>query len=113
MNNGLILIITFTIPVVILLLFYVLIKNRKKRHLVSLDLDWSKFEKAIEYKDINGVNKYGTELIWNENLTDAMLKKMIDYVEELAVDNLELKNLQNLIFNKNLHWNRNYRITRY
>ena len=113
MNNRLILLITFIIPLILLLLFYLLIKNRKKRHLVSLDLDWSKFKKAIEDKDINGVNKHGTELIWNEHLTDAMLKKMTIYVEELAVDNLEVKNLQNLIFNKKLHWDRNYRVTSY
>ncbi len=107
------LIMAFIIPVIILLLFYVLIKNRKKRHLVSLNLDWNKFEKAIARKDLNGINKHGTELIWNEHLTDAMLKKMTIYVEELAVDNLEVKNSQNLIFNKKLHWDRNYRVTSY
>jgi hypothetical protein len=100
MSNGLILFLVFTTSIVILILYFFLIKNRKKRHLVSLEYDWDNFEKAIAQKDIIGINKYGTELIWNENLTDSILKEMNSYVENLDVENSELENLKNLILNK-------------
>ena len=106
MNNGFLLIITFSIPLVLLMLFFFLIKKRKKRHLYSLDVDLNNFNKAIEHKDINGINKYGTELIWNENLTDTILKNMSEDIDELISTHSELKHLKNLIYNKRLHWNK-------
>lgn len=108
MNNGLILLLTFTIPIVIVILFCFLTRNRKKRHLVSLDSDWRNFKKAIEHKDINGINKYGTEVIWNENLTNDMLIEMNDYLDKVVLDNSELENLKNIIFNKKLNLSRGY-----
>ena len=108
MDNGLILIITFSTPLLILVIYFIWLSKRKKRHLQTLKSDWNKFEKAINNKHINGIIKYGTELIWNENLTDSQLKIMKESVDELVEKNSELDGLKNLIYNKWLHWNRDY-----
>ncbi|WP_188463948.1 hypothetical protein [Bizionia arctica] len=108
MNNELILIITVSFPVLLLIVFYFWLSKRKKRHAVTLKSDWIKFEKAITQKHINGIIKYGTELILNENLTDSQLKIMKESVGELVGEHSQLENLNNLIYNKFLHWNRDY-----
>lgn len=108
MDNGSILIIAFSTPLLILVAYFIWLTKRKKRHAEKLKSDWIKFEKAINHKDTNGIIKFGTELIWNENLTDSHLKKMKDYVNEIAEDNGKLEDLKNLIYNKWLHWNRDY-----
>ncbi|MFD2917145.1 MULTISPECIES: hypothetical protein [Flavobacteriaceae] len=108
MNNGIILIIAFSFPLLLLIVYYFWLSKRKKRHAESLKSDWVKFEKAISQKHINGIIKYGTELIWNENLTDSQLKKMKESVGELVIEHSELENLRILIYNKFLHWNRDY-----
>jgi hypothetical protein len=108
MDIGLILIITFSTPLLILVVYYIWLYKRKKRHEEILNSDWNKFEKAIIHNHINGIIKYGTDLIWNEKLTDSQLKKMKESVDELVKKNSELEGLQNLIYNKWLHWNRDY-----
>lgn len=108
MYNGLILLITFSVPILLLVVYYFWLSKRKKRHAKTLKSDWIKFEKAINHKHINGIIKYGTELIWNENLTDSKLKKMREYFDELELEDSKLENLKNLTHNKWLHWNRDY-----
>lgn len=108
MDNGLILLITFSLPIAIVIIFYYLVSKRKKIHAKTLKSDWIKFEKAIRHKHINGIVKYGTELIWNEKLTDSKLEQMSKYIDNLEAKNAELENLKNLIYNKKLDWNKDY-----
>lgn len=108
MNNGLMLLITFSLPVLILIAFYILMSRRKKRHSETLKSDWVNFEKAISHKHINRIIKYGTKLIWNENLTDSKLEKMSKCINQMVDENSELEDLKNLIYNKKIHWNRDY-----
>nr|WP_321237635.1 hypothetical protein [uncultured Psychroserpens sp.] len=106
MDNGIILIITFSIPLLLLLIYFIWLSKRKKRHAETLISDWNKFEKALSHEHINGIIKYGTELVWNENLTDSQMKKMKESVYDLAEEHTELENLKNLIYNKWLDWDK-------
>ncbi|WP_298903492.1 hypothetical protein [uncultured Psychroserpens sp.] len=108
MDNGLLLIITFSILLLALIVYFIWLSKRKKRHVETLKSDWNKFEKALNNEHISGIIKYGTELIWNENLTDSQMKKMKESVYPLAEKHAELENLKNLIYNKWLDWNRDY-----
>ena len=107
MDSGLILIITLSIPFLILIGFYTWLSKRKKIHTETLKSDWIKFEKAINRKHISSIIKYGTDLIYNENLTDYQLKKMKNEVDLLLKKYSQLETLNNLIYNKRLHWNSN------
>ncbi|WP_425077849.1 hypothetical protein [Psychroserpens sp. S379A] len=106
MDNGLILIITFSTPLLVLIIYFILLSKQKKRHSESLRTDWNKFEEALNNNHINGIIKYGTELVWNENLTDSQMKKMKETVYPLAEEHSELENLKNLIYNKWLDWDK-------
>ena len=106
MDNGLLLSITFSIPLILLFVYFIWLSKRKKRHAEALKSDWNKFEKALNHKDINGIIKYGTELVWNENLTDSQMKKMKESVYPLAEKHSELEKLENLIYNKWLEWDK-------
>ncbi len=111
MDNGFLLIITFLTPLIILTTYYIWLSKRKKKHAETLKSDWNKFEKALNHNHISGIIKYGTELVWNENLKDAQMKKMKESVYPLAEKHSELKDLKNLIYNKWL--DRNKDIVRY
>ncbi|MDG5493210.1 hypothetical protein [Psychroserpens sp. SPM9] len=106
MDNGLLLIITFSTPLLLLIVYFIWLSKRKKRHAEALIPDWNKFEKALSNEHINGIIKYGTELVWNENLTDSQMKKMKESVYDLAEKHTELENLKNLIYNKWLDWDK-------
>ena len=108
MNNGLILLITFLLPLIAVVVFYLWLSKRKKRHVETLKSDWFKFENAIKNKHVGNISKYGRQLIYNENLTDDQLKIMKKSIDKLVVKNSELEELINLIYNKFLHWNRDY-----
>jgi hypothetical protein len=84
MDNGLILIIIFSIPLLILIVYFIWLSKRKKRHAEILMSDWNKFEKALNHEHINGIIRFGTELVWNENLTDSQMKKMKESVYDLT-----------------------------
>ena len=108
MNNGTILILTFIITGGIAIIIRYQFYLRKKRHAETIISDWNKFEKAISNRHIKGVNKFGTELIWNEHLTMNKLNQISDSINNLGEDYSELEDLKMLIYNKRLDWNKEY-----
>ncbi|WP_299887807.1 hypothetical protein [uncultured Lacinutrix sp.] len=108
MDNGMILITTFVLTIGIVSVFYYRINLRKKRHSDTIKSDWINFKKAIANKHLKGINKFGTNLIWNEHLTMEMLKEMSTGINNLGKDYTELKELKILIYNKYLDWKKEY-----
>lgn len=108
MDNGIILIITFILPLGVVTLFYYLLYKQRKKDANHIDALWKKYQKAIAHKHTDGILKFGTSLIYNEHLTDEMLRIMTKDVNGLIDEFPNLEELRLLIFNKFLHWNRDY-----
>ena len=108
MDNGTILIITFLTPLLILILYFIWLHRRKKRHAAILESDWNDFKNALEMNDISEIVEYGKKLVWNEKLNENQMALMKESINELAEKHSELEDLKNLIYNKWLDWNRDY-----
>lgn len=108
MDNGTIILITFIVFGGIAIIIQYLFHLRKKRHVDTIISDWNRFEKAITNRHIEGINKFGTELIWNEHLTMNKLNQISDSINNLGKDYSELEDLKILIYNKRLDWNKRY-----
>ncbi|WP_298421248.1 hypothetical protein [uncultured Kordia sp.] len=114
MGNGIIITLTICIPLGIVSLFYYWLGIRKKRHLQTIVTDWNNFNKAITNNHIDGILKFGTELIWNEHLTMIQLKEMSELIKKFEKTDFkttktnEYKELKLLIYNKYLDWNMEY-----
>ncbi len=74
-------------------------------------MDWNNFLKAVSKIHIEGISKFGSELIWNEHFSMIKLKEMSELINTIEKLNPEiqksdkLKKLKSLIYNKYLHWN--------
>ncbi|WP_289046751.1 hypothetical protein [uncultured Olleya sp.] len=114
MENGIILLMTILICFGIISFFLFWLNKRKKKHLLTIESDWIKFNKSIKNNHIEGVSKFGTELIYNEHFTMVRLKEMSKLINTLEEQNIELKKsnrleeLKSLIYNKYLDWNLEY-----
>ncbi len=111
MDNGIILYLTFIIPLAIIVLFYFLLNKRKKRDAIVIKSDWASFERALNNKQITQINELGTKLIWNEHLTMKKLEKMAKEINTLEKDHQILTELKLLIYNKYLSWGKKHPYT--
>jgi len=110
MDNGIILLITFILPLLIVVVFYYILGKQRKKDGQEITTIWKHYQRAILSKHTKGIKKYGEALIWNEHLTDEMLRIMTKDINDLIDEFTELEELRLLIFNKFLHWNRDYHI---
>ena len=62
MNNELILVLTFSIPILFVAGYFIWLYKRRRKHAETLKSDWNKFEKAIDRRNISGIIKYGNRL---------------------------------------------------
>jgi len=109
-----IILITICICTGIIILFNYWLFKRKKAHAISIETDWIKFNKAITNNHIEGIHRFGKELIYNEHFSMVKLKeksKLIKRLEEQnpeLMHNHQLKNLKSLLYNKHLDWKTKY-----
>ncbi|CAL2085886.1 hypothetical protein [Tenacibaculum sp. 190524A05c] len=114
MENGMIIFLTVIICIITPSLFLYWLTLRKKNHLEKIETDWIRFSKAINNNHIEGIIKYGKEVIWNEHFSMIKLKEMSKLIDEFENKNIvlrkedELKELKLLIYNKYLDWNIEY-----
>lgn len=114
MNNGLILLITLFVSLLVIARYFYWLNSRKKKHLLVIKSDWNDFEKSVANCHIEAMYKFGRKLIWNEYFTMQKLKEMSKLIKDLEdrnskIDkNQRIKDLKLLIYNKYLDWNIEY-----
>ncbi len=72
--------------------------NRKDGE--KLSKVWRSFRKAVKNEDVEGINQYGRDLIYNSYVTEAQLRLARRMVNKSLKKHPELGELSLLIFNK-------------
>jgi hypothetical protein len=106
MGPGIVLLFTLLFVILVLKSFLIWTKRRSKRHLESFEKDWNSFKLALTEDNIENIRKYGLKIVWNVHLKPKYLKALSESVDSRINDHPELKELENAIFNKKLHWER-------
>ncbi len=102
MDNITIILGTIIIATGISLVFHFLYKKKKTKEDSHYDSDLTKFYKAVDLKDIKGINHFGKLVIWNTNLKYTDLELIASKLRVLVKEYPELKKLENIAFNKKL-----------
>ena len=84
----------------------VVIRKRRKTHLISLENDLAQFRFSSKMGLLEGVIEYGDRLIWNEHLTPTILKEIASAVDKQTLSTPKLEELKLNIFNRQLRFDR-------
>ncbi len=69
------------------------------------DSDWKKFEKAMQNKDVVGIDAYGNNVLWNYYLKPEHLDAMIKDLGELPKGKSKIRTLRKNCMNKRIDLN--------
>lgn len=102
MSNINLLILSFLIPISILIVFRYWLFRKKQNDAEVFDKHWSNFKKTIKLKDVKGICTYGDLVLWNSNLTYQNLVYMATELDNITAKNKQLVQLKGHVFNKKL-----------
>ncbi|GAK94215.1 hypothetical protein JCM19298_690 [Nonlabens ulvanivorans] len=108
MSNAIIIAITMVVTLAIVIFFFYYLSIIKKRDAKTIDADWHHFQNAVKHHRIQAIEKYGTQLIWNEHITVEQVKEMSTVMKKLEKSHPELNELKLLIYNKRKDWSKKY-----
>ncbi len=106
MDNITIILLTVVGIILIPIYFFYWLKRRRKEHLITIEKDWIKFNKAITNNHLEGIIEFGKEVVWNEHFSIDKLKEMSKLINEFernnigVTKNVTLKELKLLIYNQ-------------
>jgi|SRR5690554_1540221 len=100
MNTITLIVVYYGFSIVFVISVVIFLWKRKKRHRNNYPKDWKHLKHAIEEENINDLAKYGSRVIWNDNL-EAQHKKIIYREIEKRKDNYpELQKLWKDVYYK-------------
>ncbi|OUS16507.1 hypothetical protein A9Q93_05685 [Nonlabens dokdonensis] len=108
MSNAGILVVTFIITITIVVLFFYYSSQIKKRDSQTLESDWKAFQNAVQQHRISTIKDIGSQLIYNENISEEQVREMSNIIKMLENDHKELTDLKWIIYNKRKDWSKKY-----
>ena len=108
MSNAGILVVTFIITISIVVLFFYYSSQIKKRDSQTLESDWKAFQNAVQQHRISTIKDIGSQLIYNENISEEQVREMSNIINILENDHKELTDLKWIIYNKRKDWSKKY-----
>lgn len=85
--------------------YYYFVFKKKKKDKEIYDVDWKKYREAIDLKNMEGIDEYGNNVLWNYYLKPEDLGMMIKDLVGLPKGNLEIETLKKNCVNKSLDLN--------
>jgi len=104
MSTGPTLILSLGIISVIAALLYYKVLQNGKQDKADLELLLENLKRSLRNKDVKSIDEYGKQLIFNQHVTNKHLEELRITLEQSFGGNESLSELQNLIYNKQLHW---------
>lgn len=109
MSSGWILVLSLGVISIIAVVIYYLVYRKEKRDKIEINLILENLDRSIKYKDSKSTDHHGKQLLNNSQVTNKQLEELKSKLELVFSEDVTLDELRNLIYNKQLHWNRNRR----
>jgi hypothetical protein len=84
---------------------FVFLRIRRDTQDQKYEMNYHKLQLALERRDVQNINQYGTILLWNDNMEKAVYFELKKMVEELLPNNPSLAKLKkeiDLLFEKQM-----------
>jgi uncharacterized protein YoxC len=88
-----IILITCSIVWLATIIVFVYLRKKRKKDQLNLPVHLKAYEKALKEMDIEGINHFGSLVLWNENTLHEQKVLMLNSIKPLAETNPDLQAL--------------------